>query len=93
MKKFLKFIFGTATVAAAGAGAYYAYKKFIEKANLEEEEDFEEDIDEFELDEEDPPKAPEYVSINPKTEENSAEDSESEKEESLEDEEAKEPLE
>ena len=76
MKKFGKFLFGLATVAAAGAGAYYAYKKFVEKANLDEEDDFEDDLDEFELDDEtetssdnsaesETPKAPEYVSITP----------------------------
>ena len=30
MKKFGKFLFGTATLAALGAGAYYAYKKFVD---------------------------------------------------------------
>lgn len=78
MKKFGKFLFGVATVAAAGAGAYYAYKKFVEKANLDEEDDFEDDLDEFELDDEaetsadeEAPKAPEYVSITPEAAENS----------------------
>lgn len=67
MKKFGKFVFGLATVAAAGAGAYYAYKKFVEKAHLDDEDDFEDDdLDDFELDDdEEAPKAPEYVTINP----------------------------
>ena len=64
MKKFGKFIFGVTATAAAGAGLYYAYKKFIDNSETDEEDDFEDDLDEFELDDEEAPKAPEYVSLN-----------------------------
>ena len=70
MKKFFKFLAGTALVAAIGAGAYYAYKKFIACDGCDDE-DADEDLDDFEMDDEDeddaPLKTPEYVSINPAT--------------------------
>ncbi len=63
MKKFGKFILGVTTLAAAGAGLYYAYKKFVEGTEEDDDDDFEDDLDEFELDDEETPKAPEYVSL------------------------------
>lgn len=76
MKKFGKFLLGVITIAAAGAGAYYAYKKFVEKAHLDDEDDFEDDdLDDFDLDDDETPKAPEYVTINPVAENDEAADS------------------
>ncbi len=66
MKKFFKLLAGTAVVAAIGAGAYYAYKKFIACDGCDD--DVDEDLDDFEMDDEEdetPLKTPEYVSINP----------------------------
>lgn len=74
MKKFLKFIAGTVAVAAAAAGAFYAYKKFFAKDNLGEDDELDDDLDDFELDDDEedeaPIKTPEYVSINPTESEN-----------------------
>ncbi len=64
MKKFGKFLFSLTAAAAAGAGLYYAYKKLTEQSDSDVEDDFEDDLDEFELDDDETPKAPEYVSIN-----------------------------
>jgi len=67
MKKFFKFLAGTAVVAAIGAGAYFAYKKFIACDNCDDD-DADEDLDDFEMDDDEddaPLKTPEYVSINP----------------------------
>ena len=64
MKKFFKFVFGTAMIAAAGTAVYYVYKNFI--AKKQDEDDFDDDYvdddldDEDDLDEDDR----EYVSIN-----------------------------
>lgn len=65
MKKFGKFVLSVATIAAAGAGAYYAYKKFIEKSNFGDEEENDDDLDEYDFEDEGPSKSPEYVSITP----------------------------
>ena len=65
MKKFGKFLFGSAALAAAGAGLYYAYKKFIEKPADDDDDEFLDDLDDYDLEEDaEAPKAPEYVSIN-----------------------------
>ena len=67
MKKFFKFLAGPALVAAIGAGAYYAYKKFIACDGCDDD-DSDEDLDDFEMedDEDDAPlKTPEYVSVTP----------------------------
>ena len=66
MKKLLKFIVGTAGAAAAGFGAYCAYKKFVAKDT--EDDDFDDDIDDFDLDEDEDESSPEYVSLNANTE-------------------------
>ncbi len=66
MKKFGRFLFGSAVLAAAGAGVYYAYRKLTEKPGEEDDDDFLDDLDDYDLDEDvETPKAPEYVSINP----------------------------
>ena len=66
MKKFGKFLFGSAALAAIGAGAYYAYKKFAENnGETEDEDEYIDDLDDFDLDdEEEVTKSPEYVSLN-----------------------------
>ncbi len=65
MKKFGKFLFGSAALAAAGAGVYCLYKKFIEKPEYEEDDEFLDDLDDYDLEEDGgTPKAPEYVSLN-----------------------------
>lgn len=74
MKKFFKFLFRLIAIAGAAVGAYFAYKKFAGCETAEEDE-IEDDLDEFELDDEDEAsdsenvKAPEYVSINTPEEE------------------------
>lgn len=73
MKKFSKFLFSVLTIAAAGAGAYLAYKKFTGNSAEEEDEDeSEDDLDEYELNDDpvvkDASKDPEYVSITPNDE-------------------------
>ena len=52
MKKFGKFLFSTAALAAVGAGVYYAYKKFVA-----DDQDIDDD------DDEDASNSPEYVSV------------------------------
>lgn len=67
MKKFGKFVFGTISVAALSAGAYYVYKNFIKNDSSDDFDEFEDDIDEFDdLDSEDVSdenSVREYVSI------------------------------
>ena len=68
MKKFGRFLFGSAAIAAIGAGAYYAYKKITENSTCEEDDDFIDDLDDFDLDDEELKKTPEYVSLKPQGE-------------------------
>lgn len=72
MKKFFKFLFGTAAIAGIAAGLYYCYKKFF--AKQEEDDDFEDDLDDFDLDDEDSSTTPEYVSITPDRQAEAAEE-------------------
>ena len=62
MNKFIKFVFGVATGAAAGFGAYCLYKNVIAKKNAEELDDFDDCFDEDETEVADENR--EYVSIN-----------------------------
>ena len=62
MNKFVKFVFGVATGAAAGFGAYCLYKNVIAKKNAEELDDFDDCFDEDETEVADENR--EYVSIN-----------------------------
>lgn len=69
MKKFLKFIFGTLSLATLAAGVYYLYKNLINKDSSEEFEDFEDEFEDFDAEEEKPTEpikkdGREYVSIN-----------------------------
>lgn len=66
MKKFGKFLFGTVSLAAIAAGAYYFYKNYIKKDASDDFDDFEDDFEDFEdEDETDKDKdSREYVSIN-----------------------------
>ncbi len=66
MKKFGKFLFSTAALAAVGAGVYYAYKKFVaDDQDIDDDDDFIDDLDDFDLDDddEDASNSPEYVSV------------------------------
>lgn len=75
MKKFGKFLFGTLSVAALAAGAYYIYKKFIKKDASDDFDEFEDDFEDFDTDEvtDMDMEAREYVPIN-LTAEDEAED-------------------
>jgi hypothetical protein len=65
MKKFGKFIFGTAILASIAAGAYYIYKTYIKKDSTDDFDDFEDDFEDFDSEEEDSEEdSREYVSIN-----------------------------
>ena len=66
MKKFGKFIFGTLSVAALAAGAYYIYKKFIKKDSSDDFDEFEDDFEDFDTEEvtDKDTEAREYVPIN-----------------------------
>lgn len=65
MKKFGKFIFGTAILASIAAGAYYIYKNYIKKDSTDDFDDFEDDFEDFDTDEEESDEdSREYVSIN-----------------------------
>jgi hypothetical protein len=64
MKKFGKFIFGTAILASLAAGAYYIYKNYIKKDSTDDFDDFEDDFEDFDTEEEDEEDSREYVSIN-----------------------------
>jgi hypothetical protein len=66
MKKFGKFIFGTAVLASIAAGAYYIYKNFIKKDSTDDFDDFEDDFEDFDTEEEEESDdtSREYVSIN-----------------------------
>lgn len=68
MKKFGKFIFGTAVFATIAAGAYYIYKNFIKKDSTDDFDDFEDDFEDFETEEDAEDDAEgdsrEYVPIN-----------------------------
>lgn len=67
MKKFGKFVFGTLSVAAAAAGAYYVYKNFIKNDSSDDFDEFEDDFDEFDdletEEDSDETNGREYVSI------------------------------
>lgn len=62
MKKLGRFLAGLVGVAAVGAGAYYAYKKFVAKDV--EDDDFDDDLDDFDFDEDEEDDSREYVSLN-----------------------------
>lgn len=64
MKKFAKFIFGTAILASIAAGAYYIYKNYIKKDSTDDFDDFEDDFEDFDTDEDSDEDSREYVSIN-----------------------------
>ena len=72
MNKFVKFVCGVATGAAAGFGAYCLYKNVIAKKNDEELDDFDDCINEDETDATDENR--EYVSINITEEEPASEE-------------------
>ena len=74
MNKFVKFVFGVATGAAAGFGAYCLYKNVIAKKNAEELDDIDDCFDEDETEVSDENR--EYVSINITEEEPVAEETE-----------------
>ncbi len=74
MNKFVKFVCGVATGAAAGFGAYCIYKNVIAKKNAEELDDFDDCFDEAETDASDENR--EYVSINITEEEPTSEEGE-----------------
>ena len=63
MKKFGKFLTGTAILTALAAGAFYVYKNFVETPDLDEDDDTLE-VDDFETDETEEPADREYVSID-----------------------------
>ena len=66
MKKFLKFLFGTCTLAAAILGVYYVVKNIMNKDEVEDDfDDLDDDFDEFETDTETTTsESREYVPIN-----------------------------
>lgn len=64
MKKFGKFIFGTAVLASLAAGAYYIYKTYIKRDSTDDFDDFEDDFEDFDTDEDEENDSREYVSIN-----------------------------
>ncbi len=67
MKKFAKFIFGTAVLASMAAGAYYIFKTYIKKDTTDDFDDFDDEFEDFDTEEEDdeePTETREYVSIN-----------------------------
>ncbi len=69
MKKFGKFLFGTASVATLAYGAYYVYKNLINKDSSDEFDEFDDEFEDFDAEEEnddEPNKKDtrEYVSIN-----------------------------
>lgn len=72
MKKLGKFIFGTLSVAALAAGAYYIYKRFIKKDSTDDFDDFEDEFEDFDTEDEADEETDEreYVSININPEEN-----------------------
>lgn len=63
MKKFGKFLFGTAVLAAIGAGAYYVYKNLIKKDSNDDFDDFDDEFEDDDTDEDDNDSR-EYVPIN-----------------------------
>lgn len=66
MKKFLKFLFCTFSLAAAAFGVYYLIKNVINKDDPEDDfDDLDDDFDEFETDKDDTTSdSREYVPIN-----------------------------
>ena len=85
MKKFAKFIFGTAIIASIAAGAYYIFKTYIKKDTTDDFDDFEDDFEDFDAEEEDAENdTREYVSINISGNENSDAETVSEQEEETE---------
>lgn len=70
MKKFLKFLFCTFSLAAAALGVYYLVKNVINKNDADDdfddfEDDFEDDFDEFETEKDgNASESREYVPIN-----------------------------
>lgn len=63
MKKFGKFIFGTAVLAAIGAGAYFVYKNLIQKDSDDDFDDFDDDFEDSD-EKESESDSREYVPIN-----------------------------
>lgn len=66
MKKFLKFLFCTFSLAAAAFGVYYLIKNVINKDDPEDDfDDLDDDFDEFESDKDGTPSdSRKYVPIN-----------------------------
>ena len=64
MKKFAKFIFGTAIIASIAAGAYYIFKTYIKKDTTDDFDDFDDEFEDFDTDEATEEDTREYVSIN-----------------------------
>jgi len=67
MKKLRKIIFGTLSVAALAAGAYYFIKKFVKNDDTDDFDEFDDDFDDFDEsdaeDNTDEKNGREYVSI------------------------------
>ena len=64
MKKFAKFIFGTAIIASIAAGAYYIFKTYIKKDTTDDFDDFDDEFEDFDTEEATEEDTREYVSIN-----------------------------
>lgn len=65
MKKFLKFLFCTATLAAAGFGVYCLVKNIKNDSNEDDFDDLDDDFDEFDTEDESTnADSREYVPIN-----------------------------
>lgn len=66
MKKLGKYVFGTLSVAALAAGAYYVYKKVIKNDTSDDFDEFEDDLDDLDnldSEEESEKNSREYVPI------------------------------
>lgn len=66
MKKFGKFLFTVASLAAIAGGAYYFLKNVVNKDSKDEFDDFDDDFDDFDEDDEsvESTESREYVTIN-----------------------------
>lgn len=74
MKKFGKFLFTAASLAAIAGGAYYFLKNVVNKDSKDDFDDFEDDFDDFDNDDEsvEATESREYVTININDEANTA---------------------
>ena len=77
MKKFLKGVMGVASVTAVAAGVYYLAKKWMD----EQDEDLEDDLDEFEMEDDD--ESREYVTLDIEDDDEDYDDGDYEEEESI----------